>query len=43
MDFNAFLSTLPYMGRGMIGVFFVTLILMVCVEGLSRLPGARGR
>ncbi len=40
MNFNinteAFLSTLPYMGKGMLGIFVVTLVIIVSIMILNR-------
>lgn len=37
MDFNAFLATLPLMGKGMLGIFIVTGIVIMCMYLLCRL------
>ena len=40
MNFNinteAFLTTLPYMGKGMLGIFVVTLVIIVSIMILNR-------
>jgi hypothetical protein len=40
MNFNinteAFLSTLPYMGKGMLGIFVVTLVIIVSIMILNK-------
>ena len=40
MNFNinteAFLSTLPYMGKGMLGIFVVTLVIIISIMILNR-------
>ena len=38
IDFNAFLGALPYMGKGMLGIFIVTAIIVVFVNALNNLP-----
>ena len=35
IDFNAFLSALPYMGKGMLGIFIVTAIVVGCIKLLN--------
>mgnify|MGYP003554236287 CR=1 FL=1 len=32
IDFAAFLASLPYMGKGMLGIFIVTAIIVVFVK-----------
>jgi len=39
MDFNAFLSTLPIMVQGIIGIFFVTGIIMLFIFFLNKISG----
>lgn len=36
MDFNAFLMTLPIMGKGMLAIFVVTAIIVACVNILNK-------
>ncbi|MEG0912862.1 MAG: hypothetical protein RSD35_03210 [Oscillospiraceae bacterium] len=36
MNFELFLQTLPYMLKGMAGIFFVTLVIMLCVTILNK-------
>jgi len=36
MNFTAFLETLPYMLKGMLGIFVVTLVIMFCIWLLNR-------
>ena len=38
IDFEAFLASLPYMGKGMLGIFIVTAIIVVFVNALNNLP-----
>ena len=38
MNFNLFLETLPIMGKGMLGIFIVTLVIIGIIELLNRLP-----
>lgn len=33
-----FLSSLPYMGKGMLGIFIVTAVVVVVVNALNSLP-----
>lgn len=36
IDFPAFLDSLQYMGMGLIGIFAVTAIIILCVFGLNK-------
>ena len=38
IDFAAFFASLPYMGKGMLGIFIVTAIIVVFVNALNNLP-----
>ena len=38
IDFNAFLSALPYMGKGMLCIFVVTSVIVLFVNALNSLP-----
>ena len=38
VDFDAFLASLPYMGKGMLGIFVVTAVIVVFVNALNSLP-----
>lgn len=38
MNLDAFLASLPYMGKGMLGIFIVTGIIVVFVNALNNLP-----
>ncbi len=38
IDFDAFLASLPYMGKGMLGIFVVTAVIVVFVNALNNLP-----
>ncbi|MDD6871437.1 MAG: hypothetical protein PUD68_01175 [Clostridiales bacterium] len=38
---KALLDTLPYMLKGMAGIFIVTGVIIFCVYLLSKLPGSR--
>ncbi len=38
IDFEAFLASLPYMGKGMLGIFVVTAVIVVFVNALNNLP-----
>ncbi len=41
IDFQAFLASLPYMGKGMLGIFVVTSVIVVFVNALNNLPGKK--
>lgn len=36
MNIQNFLSTLPIMGKGMLGIFIVTAVIILCVNLLMR-------
>ena len=36
IDFDAFLASLPYMGKGMLGIFATIIIVMIVVFLLSK-------
>lgn len=36
INVNAFLSTLPYMGKGMLGIFIVTLVIVISMILLNK-------
>ena len=33
---NAFLAPLPIMGKGMLGIFVVMAVLLLCIKGLGK-------
>lgn len=41
MNISGFVATLPYMAKGMAGIFLVTLIIMLCIALLNRLTGPK--
>lgn len=38
IDFQAFLDSLPLMGKGMLGIFLVTSVIVLFVNALNNLP-----
>ena len=38
LDFDAFLASLPYMGKGMFCIFVVTAVIVLFVNALNNLP-----
>ena len=38
INFEAFLASLPYMGKGMLGIFIVTAVVVVTVNALNNIP-----
>jgi Na+-transporting methylmalonyl-CoA/oxaloacetate decarboxylase gamma subunit len=38
---KALLETLPYMLKGMAGIFIVTCLIILCVYVLGKLPGSK--
>ncbi|MEE1066495.1 MAG: hypothetical protein UH249_10235 [Acutalibacteraceae bacterium] len=43
IDFNAFLSSLPYMGKGMLGIFIVTALIVLVVNALNNIPEKKSK
>ena len=43
MDFQAFLNTLPIMGKGMAGIFIVTLVIILAMIALRELSNRFGK
>ena len=41
LNFSAFLSTLPIMGKSMAGIFIVTAVIILCMALLGKLTGKR--
>lgn len=37
MNYDAFLTTLPVMGKGMLGIFVVTVIIIASIKILNKL------
>ena len=38
IDVEAFIASLPYMGKGMLGIFIVTAVVVLAVNALNTLP-----
>lgn len=38
IDFDAFLASLPYMGKGMLGIFIVTAVIVSLVSVINAIP-----
>ncbi len=38
---HAFIETLPYMGKGMLGIFIVIGIIIICATILNKLTGKK--
>ena len=43
IDFDAFLAALPYMGKGMLGIFVVTAVIVIFVNALNNLPEKKNK
>ncbi|MDO4566482.1 MAG: hypothetical protein Q4B42_04050 [Oscillospiraceae bacterium] len=41
MNFQLFLQTLPYMGLGMLGIFAVTLVIILCITLLNKFTSGK--
>lgn len=41
MNFNVFFSTLPIMGKGMLGIFIVTAVIIVVMMLLNKFTGEK--
>ena len=42
IDFQAFLNALPYMGKGMLGIFIVIMVIWGLVALLNKVTGSKG-
>jgi hypothetical protein len=42
MNYELFLKTLPFMAKGMAGIFIVTLVIMLCIVVLNKLTKPKG-
>ncbi len=38
ITFDAFLASLPYMGKGMLGIFIVTGVIVALVSAINAIP-----
>ncbi len=43
IDFNAFLNALPFMGKGMLGIFIVTALIVLVVNALNNIPEKKAK
>ena len=43
IDFYAFLNALPYMGKGMLGIFIVTSLIVLVVNALNNIPEKKNK
>lgn len=43
IDVNAFLNSLQYMGKGMLGVFIVMLVIILMTIALNKVTGMIGK
>ena len=43
IDFAAFLASLPYMGKGMLGIFIVTALIVLVVNALNNIPEKKSK
>lgn len=43
IDFNAFLNALPFMGKGMLGIFIVTALIVLVVNALNNIPEKKSK
>lgn len=43
IDFQAFLNALPYMGKGMLGIFVVTAVIVLVVNALNNIPEKKNK
>lgn len=42
-DINALLNSLPYMGKGMLGIFVVTSLIVLVVNALNNIPEKKAK
>ncbi len=43
INFEYFLSSLPYMGKGMLGIFIVTAVVVMVVNALNSMPDKKNK
>ncbi len=43
INFEYFLSSLPYMGKGMLGIFVVTAVVVMVVNALNCMPEKKNK
>ena len=41
IDTEAFMSVLPYIGKGMLGIFAITAVIVFCVWLLDKIPARK--
>lgn len=41
MDFKAFLESLPYMGKGLLGIFVVIIVISLVITALNKLTAKK--
>lgn len=42
IDTEAFVNVLPYIGKGMLGIFAVTAVIVACIWLLGKIPSKSG-
>lgn len=43
IDTEAFFAVLPYIGKGMLGIFALTAVIVVCIWLLGKIPSKGGK
>ncbi len=43
INFEYFLNSLPYMGKGMLGIFIVTAVVVMVVNALNSMPDKKNK
>ena len=41
MNIDLFLQTLPLMGKGLLGIFIVTGVIVLCINGLNKVTAPK--
>lgn len=41
IDIKSFLNVLPLIGKGMLGIFAVTLVIVICIWLLNKIPAGK--
>ena len=43
LDTEAFLKSLPYMGKGMLGIFIITVVIVLCVLIIGKIGNGKNQ
>lgn len=43
LDIKNFLTVLPFIGKGMLGIFAITFVIVICIWLLDKLPAGKDK